>query len=84
VEDFNLDVADAEQKIQSALASGHSVAAIMPVHYGGQIGDVAGVQALARRYNLKIIEDAAHCCPAYYREHGTTGPLDDGTPELLT
>jgi perosamine synthetase len=56
----------------------------MPVHYGGQIGDVAGVQALARRYNLKIIEDAAHCCPAYYREHGTTGPLDDGTPELLT
>ena len=68
VEDFNLDVADAERKIQSALASGQPVAAIMPVHYGGQIGDVAGVQALARRYGLKIIEDAAHCCPAYFRE----------------
>src|SRR5450759_6021736 len=67
VEDFNLDVADAERKIQSALAAGQSVAAIIPVHYGGQIGDVAGVQALARRYNLKIVEDAAHCCPAYYR-----------------
>ncbi|MCX6917264.1 MAG: DegT/DnrJ/EryC1/StrS family aminotransferase [Verrucomicrobia bacterium] len=25
-------------------------------------------QALARRYGLKIIEDAAHCCPAYFRE----------------
>src|SRR5664279_3847035 len=33
VEDFNLDVADAERKIQSALAAGQSVAAIMPVHY---------------------------------------------------
>jgi len=66
-EDCNLDVADAEQKIKSALAEGLSVAAIMPVHYGGQIGDTAGVQDLARRYHLKIIEDAAHCCPAYYR-----------------
>src|SRR2546426_1246230 len=69
VEDFNLDVADAERKIQSALTAGQSVAAIMPVHYGGQIGDVAGVQALAQRYNLKTVEDAAHCCPAYYKDH---------------
>jgi perosamine synthetase len=68
VEDFNLDVADAERKIQSALAAGQSVAAIIPVHYGGQIGDVAGVRSLARRHNLKIVEDAAHCCPAYYRK----------------
>ena len=68
VEDFNLDVADADRKIQSALAAGQPVAAIIPVHYGGQIGDVAGVQALARRHNLKIVEDAAHCCPAYYRK----------------
>jgi dTDP-4-amino-4,6-dideoxygalactose transaminase len=68
VEDFNLDVSDAERRIQSALAAGQSVAAIMPVHYGGQIGDVVGVTALARRYHLKIIEDAAHCCPASFRE----------------
>ena len=68
IEDFNLDVADAERKMQSALAGGQTVTAIIPVHYGGQIGDVAGVQALAGRYDLKIVEDAAHCCPAYYRE----------------
>jgi dTDP-4-amino-4,6-dideoxygalactose transaminase len=73
VEDFNLDVADAERKIQSALATGQSVAAIIPVHYGGQIGDVAGVRALARRHNLKVIEDAAHCCPAYYRKAASVG-----------
>jgi dTDP-4-amino-4,6-dideoxygalactose transaminase len=69
-EDSNLDVADAERKVQSALALGQSVAAIMPVHYGGQVSDVVGVQALARRYHLKIVEDAAHCCPAYYRNTG--------------
>jgi perosamine synthetase len=65
--DFNLDVADAERRIQVELSSGRDVVAIMPVHYGGQIGDVTGVRDLATRYNLKIIEDAAHCCPAYYR-----------------
>ncbi len=43
----------------------------------GQIGDVTGVQALAHRQNLKIVEDAAHCCPAYSKkttDHGTMGP----------
>jgi perosamine synthetase len=78
VEDFNLDVADAEQKIQSALAAGQPVVAIMPMHYGGQIGDVAGVRALARHYNLKIVEDAAHCCPAYYRAEGRGQPSEIG------
>ncbi len=68
VEDFNLDVGDAERRIQAAQAAGQQVVAIIPVHYGGQIGDVAGVGALAQRYNLKVIEDAAHCCPAYFRE----------------
>src|SRR3989442_10185357 len=66
--DFNLDVANAERKVQSALAAGDDVVAIMPVHYGGQIGDVSGVSELARGYNLKVVEDAAHCCPADYCE----------------
>jgi dTDP-4-amino-4,6-dideoxygalactose transaminase len=67
IEDFNLDVLDAERRIQEALRQGIEVKAIVPMHYGGQIGDMAGVAALARRHKLKIIEDAAHCCPAFYR-----------------
>ncbi len=67
LDDSNLDVADAERRIQAALAEGQTVTAIMPVHYGGQIGDMAGVQALAQRYHLKVIEDAAHACPAFFR-----------------
>jgi perosamine synthetase len=69
--DFNLDVCDARRKIQDARSQGHEVVAIIPVHYGGQIGDVAGVRELAREFNLKVIEDAAHCCPAWYRESET-------------
>jgi len=86
--DFNLDVADAERKILGALDVGQPVVAVISVHYGGQIGDVAGVLALARRYQIKVIEDAAHCCPAFYRtadgaeakpqrpELRQSGPLD--------
>jgi dTDP-4-amino-4,6-dideoxygalactose transaminase len=65
--DFNLDVADAEQRIGEARAKGEEVVAIIPVHYGGQIGNVEGVSCLAGKYNLTVIEDAAHCCPAFYR-----------------
>ena len=48
-EDLNLDVSDAAERVAAARASGQEVVAIMPVHYGGQIGDVAGVRALAER-----------------------------------
>jgi dTDP-4-amino-4,6-dideoxygalactose transaminase len=71
-EDLNLDVADAAERIEAALNAGQEVTAILPVHYGGQIGDVNGVRALADTYDLKIIEDAAHCCPAYYRRDETS------------
>jgi dTDP-4-amino-4,6-dideoxygalactose transaminase len=67
-EDLNLDVTDAAGRIESARARGEEVVAIIPVHYGGQIGDVTGVKALAHKYQLRIVEDAAHCCPAYYRD----------------
>jgi dTDP-4-amino-4,6-dideoxygalactose transaminase len=47
--------------------------AIMPVHYGGLPCDMAAVLDIARRYGLRVIEDAAHsfpsCCPG-----GAGGP----------
>ncbi len=67
--DFNLDVVDARRKIEAARARGEQIVAIIPVHYGGQIGDVSGVRSLAKEFNLRIVEDAAHCCPAWYREN---------------
>lgn len=71
-EDFNLDVADAERRIARESAAGRRVAAVIPVHYGGQIGDVMGVEAFSRKHGLKVIEDAAHCCPAYFWREGAS------------
>ncbi len=68
VEDFNIDIQDAEQRLLEASEAGIKVRAIIPVHYGGQIGDYEGIRKLAKKYDLKVIEDAAHCCPAFYRE----------------
>ncbi len=61
--DFNMDPADAAVKLAQARQRGEEVAAVIPVHYGGQIADVPAILAL----NLPVIEDAAHCCPSYYR-----------------
>ncbi len=41
--------------------------AIIPVHYGGQPCDMDEISELAEKYNLKIIEDAAHSLPAFYK-----------------
>jgi dTDP-4-amino-4,6-dideoxygalactose transaminase len=43
------------------------VRAVIPVHYAGQMVDVDAILALARKYELKVIEDAAHTLPAFYR-----------------
>lgn len=67
-QDFNLDVGDAERRILEALGRDEKVVAVIPVHYGGQVGDAAGVRRLAQKYHLKVVEDAAHCCPAYTGE----------------
>lgn len=81
--DFNMDIADAERRIEELIARGGKVVAVLPVHYGGQIGDVAGVQALARKFGLRIVEDAAHCCPAYFRsQQSGDGRLECAKPRV--
>src|SRR5262245_32841333 len=49
------------------------VRAIVPVHYGGQMADVPALRALAGKYSLALIEDAAHTLPAHLRT-GSTAP----------
>src|ERR1700676_1231081 len=55
---FNIDPA----KIEEALTNGknRNVRARMPVHFAGQACDMDRICAIARRHNLKIVEDAAH------------------------
>lgn len=41
--------------------------AIVPVHFGGQACDMDAILDIARRHNLKVIEDAAHGHGAEYK-----------------
>jgi dTDP-4-amino-4,6-dideoxygalactose transaminase len=43
--------------------------AIVPVHYGGQACDLDAIYALAARYDLPVVEDAAHAVGATYYGH---------------
>jgi dTDP-4-amino-4,6-dideoxygalactose transaminase len=61
-------------RIEQALASGkhRRVRAIVPVHFAGQACDMDRIMAIARRYGLKVIEDAAHAAGSarHREEHG--------------
>lgn len=46
-------------RIESAITKRTKV--IIPVHLYGQMCDMRRIRAIANKYNLKIIEDAAHC-----------------------
>lgn len=52
--DFNLSIEDLEKKITSKSK------AIILVHYGGYLADFDRIKILAKKYNLKIVEDSAH------------------------
>jgi perosamine synthetase len=55
---FNIDPADAERRITD------KTKAIIPVHIAGEPCDLTALNQLATKYNLHLIEDAAHALPA--------------------
>ena len=67
-DDLNIDVTHAQAVADAAVDAGERLKAVIPVHYGGKVCDMKGIVALAKRHKLTIIEDAAHCCPAEYRD----------------
>ncbi len=52
--------------------------AIIPVHYGGQPCDMDEIHDIAKKHNLKVLEDAAHSLPATYKGK-MIGTLSDAT-----
>ncbi|MBT3852667.1 hypothetical protein HOF65_01270 [bacterium] len=50
-----MDIDKIEEKITN------KTKAIIPVHLYGQMVDMKRLRKLADKYNLKIIEDSAHC-----------------------
>jgi len=58
---YNIDPAKLESKIS------HKTKAILPVHLYGQSADMSPIVELARKYNLKVIEDCAQALGAECR-----------------
>lgn len=66
---LNIDPVDIEKKITS------KTKAIIVVHYAGVCADMEKIMNLAKKYNLKVIEDAAQGIEAKYNDKflGTIG-----------
>ncbi|MDR0392270.1 MAG: UDP-4-amino-4,6-dideoxy-N-acetyl-beta-L-altrosamine transaminase [Planctomycetaceae bacterium] len=56
----NIDPQDVERRVTSRTR------AIIPVHFAGQSCDMAAIQGIARKYNLRVVEDAAHAIGSDY------------------
>jgi perosamine synthetase len=59
-------------------AIGERTSAIIPVHIAGLPAEMDAIQAVAQRYGLAVIEDAAHAFPAAYQGQ-PIGSLSDFT-----
>jgi dTDP-4-amino-4,6-dideoxygalactose transaminase len=72
----NIDLADAEQKLEAlraaklpkAIPSDLKPVGIIPVHVGGVMLDIGRLNAFAAKHGLWVVEDAAHAFPAAWRE----------------
>jgi len=58
--DFNIDVSSIENAINS------KTKAIIATHLYGQPCDIRGILKIAKKYDLKVIEDCAEACGAEY------------------
>ena len=67
---LNIDADAIEQKITS------KTKAIIPVDIAGHPCEYGKILEVARSYNLKVIEDAAHALPATYRNQKVGGISD--------
>ena len=54
-----------ENKIEEVI--NEKTRAVVPVHYAGVSCDMYKIMALAKKYNLLVIEDAAHAVDSFYK-----------------
>jgi len=59
--DLNIDIDDLRKKITS------KTKAIMPVHYCGKACEMETLLEIGKKYNIKILEDAAHAFGSSYQ-----------------
>ena len=74
-----IDLRDAEKKITDRTK------AIMPVHYASRVVTLDGIYGFAKKYNLSVIEDAAHAFGTTYKNMkvGSSDYIDFSTSKLI-
>jgi len=68
---FNIDPAQIEAKITS------KTKAIIPVHLYGQSADMEPIMAIAKKHNLRVIEDGAQAISVQYKDGRQVGNIGD-------
>ena len=68
---FNIDPKIIEKKISPGTK------AIIPVHLYGQSADMDEIMALAKKYNLKVVEDGAQAIGVNYKDGRRLGSIGD-------
>jgi UDP-4-amino-4,6-dideoxy-N-acetyl-beta-L-altrosamine transaminase len=59
-ETFNMSVAALSAKLDAAKTANALPKVVIPVHLAGQSCDMVSINALAKKYGFKVIEDASH------------------------
>ena len=65
--DISIDIEDAKRRLTS------KTKAIIPVHYASGVGKLDEVYSFAKKYDLRVIEDAAHAFGTVYSGHRVGG-----------
>ncbi len=71
---YNIDCDKIEEILRSP--KGKNVKAIVPVHIAGNVANMKKIMRLAKQYDVKVIEDAAHAFPSP-TELGYAGTIGD-------
>jgi dTDP-4-amino-4,6-dideoxygalactose transaminase len=67
-DDQNMSLESLRHEYTKALSRGEKVTAVMPVHYGGTLCEMEEILEFSMSHGIKVIEDAAHCCPSFRKE----------------
>ena len=68
---FNMNPKDIEKRITP------KTKAIIPVHLYGQSADMDAIMAIAKKHNLKVIEDGAQAISTQYKDGKCVGTIGD-------
>ncbi len=68
LETGNMSVAALQEKLTLAKQNQQLPKVVIPVHLAGQSCDMAAINALAKEYGFKVIEDASHAIGAKYKD----------------